>query len=185
MEKNNLKHFTFLLISFLMLSFASCSKDDDDNGNPSQSIELNINNSPINTFSDLSGITYRVPNLTGTKSLTATIFIDEDNSTHLSIQFLNLDLDNIKVGDDLSNHKSYEVTLFYKKEMYLLNNLFVNADKFKQYKGQVVITEYDKSKQSMKLEFKNITLPLNKNMYPDYNFLMKVNGYIKCDIETE
>lgn len=184
MEKNNLKYFTFLLISFLMLIFSSCSKDDD-NDNHSQSIELSINNSPINTFVDLSGITYRVPNLTGTKSLTATIFIDEDNSTHLSIQFLNLDLDNIKIGDDLSNHKSYEVTLYYKKEMYLLNNLFVNADKFQQYKGQVVVTEYDKSKQSMKLEFKNITLPLNKNMYPDYNFLIKVNGYIKSGIEIE
>jgi hypothetical protein len=31
MEKNNLKYYTLLVISFLMLSFASCSKDDDDN----------------------------------------------------------------------------------------------------------------------------------------------------------
>lgn len=68
--------------------------------------------------------------------------------------------------------------------MYLLNNLFVdNKTKFDQYKGQVLVKEYDKSNQIMTLEFKNITLPLNKNMYPDYNSLMKVNGYIKCKID--
>ncbi|MDH6311180.1 hypothetical protein M2451_004111 [Dysgonomonas sp. PFB1-18] len=187
MKKNNFKNSIYLVLILISgFIFSSCSDDEEDKDNDSQSIELAINNNSVNVFSDLSTITYRVPNLTGTKSLTATIFIDEDNSTFLSIQLLNLDLDNIKVGDDLANHKSYEVTLYYKKEMYLLNNSFVsNKDKFNEYKGQVVVTEYDKSKQNIKLEFKNITLPLNKNMYPDYNYLMKVKGYIKCNIETE
>lgn len=184
MKNNNLKHLIILVLLISGFTLSSCS--DDDNDSHSQSIGLNINNNPVNIFADLSGITYRVPNLTGTKSLTTTIFIDESNSTHLSIQFLNLDLDDINVGDDLSNHKSYEVTLYYKKEMYLLNNSFVsNKDRFEEYKGQVIVTEYNKSNQIIKLEFKDITLPLNKNMYPDYNYLMKVNGHIKCEIEIE
>lgn len=178
-----------ILITMLLMTiiFISCSYDDDgDISEGKVSAELNINDKKAEVISDLSNIAFRIPNLTGTKSLTATIFINEDNSTHLSIQFLDLDLEDINVGDDLSNNKWYETTLYYKKEMYLLNNLFVeNKNKFEQYKGQVIVKEYDKSNQIIKLEFKNITLPLNRNMYPDYNSLMKINGHIKCKIDID
>lgn len=185
------KYFNFISVLFIIcclsISFSSCGSDSDDEDNDGENLvstELTINGTKIKVFSDLSGIVYRVPNQTGTKSLTATVFIDEANSTYFSVQFLNLDLGSINVGDNLANLKSYEATLYYKKEMYLLNNLFVdNKTKFEQYKGQVLVKEYDTSNQIMTLEFKNIILPLNKSMYPDYNSLMKVNGYIKCKIE--
>jgi len=188
MKKNNFYLLNLLLIVCFGFGLVSCSDDENDNNsdNHSKSVELTINNKPVNTFSDFNNITYRVPNLTGSKSLTAAIYIDEDNSSYLSIKFLNLDLENINVNDDLSNHKSYEVILYYEKEMYLLNDAFVtNKDRYQEYKGQVIVSEYDKSKQNMKLEFKNITLPLNRNMYPDYNHLLKVNGHIKCNIDIE
>ncbi|MBD8387914.1 lipocalin family protein [Dysgonomonas sp. BGC7] len=38
MEKNNLKYFTLLVISFLMLSVSSCSKDDEDNDSNNKSL---------------------------------------------------------------------------------------------------------------------------------------------------
>ncbi|NDV78611.1 hypothetical protein [Dysgonomonas sp. 511] len=189
------KNLLFILSIFVFsISFVACSDDDDDVfENGSTSTSLNIDGISVSTSSFLSNISYSTPNLTGSASLNISIWLGDDNGNNEDVEYgiftisiLKISLEDIQVGDNLANNKNYDVKLLYQKENYWLNNLFVpNEEKYDKYKGQAIVTEFDKSSQIMKVEFKNIILPLNRNWYPDYNYLMKVNGHIKCKIEMD
>lgn len=182
MKKNLLFTLSILLFS---ISFVACGSDDgnDDTGN--NSANLYVNDRAINLIQDLNTITYNYKS--GSNNiidLDAIFYADDNKVTTLSIQVLNLDINNIKVGDNLSEQKYYEVMLLQDDGTYVLNDALVtNKTQYNEYRGKVIVKSYNKDSKTIQLEFNEITIPLMQNMYPNFNKLAKIKGHISATME--
>lgn len=182
MKKNLLFILSILLLS---ISFVACGGDDDNDNTVNNSANLYVNDRAINLIQDLNTITYNYKS--GSNNiidLDVIFYADDDRVTTLSIQVLNLDMNNIKVGDNLSEQKYYEVMLLKDGGTYVLNDALVtNKTLYNEYKGQVLVKAFNKDKKTIQLEFSEITVPLMQNMYPNFNKLAKIKGHISATME--
>lgn len=181
-NKNLLLILSILLFS---ISLASCSSDDDNDDTGNNSANLYVNDRAINLIQDLNTITYNYKS--GSDNiidLDAILYADDDKVTTLSIHILNLDMNNIKVGDNLAEQKYYEVMLLQSDGTYILNDALVtNKTQYNEYKGKVIVKSFNKESKTIQLEFSEITIPLMQNMYPNFNKLVKIKGHISATME--
>jgi len=187
MKKNIFQILTVLFISSLI--FSSCSDDDenDDNGNNGNtSVELYVNDTKQNTklFLETVPLVYDNGGTYGKSSFTINISFNKDDNPYLfTMMFKEISLSNINIGDDLTKiSNDYFYSLSYKNDSYWLNKSDINKNDFKDYQGTVIVKEFDKVKNIMKLEFSNIKIPILKNLKPSNEKITTVRGFAKDEI---
>lgn len=181
MKKNILFILSILVFSTV---FVSCGDDEDEQSDSSAT--LYVDDRQINVIQDLNVIWYRYKYESKTIfDMNVYIYADDADVGIFSIQLLNLDMDKIEVGDNLSDEKNYTVNLAQKGGGYTLNDLIVtDKDRYEQYKGKVIVKAIDKNKKTIQLDFSNITLPLHSTSDgPNFKYLAKVKGSISATME--
>ena len=157
MKKVKLLYLLASCLTFSLLS-TSCSDDDDDNNESNSNIELYINGvkQKINNFVD-SPIIYD-----NNEFQFSTYFGDEESGNIIFFNFDDISLNDLAVGDDLTNKTSWgDYDLFYENDFYKLfdNHPVLTNTQYKQYLGQAIVKEFDKNNGTIKVEFSNIKIP--------------------------
>lgn len=182
------KKLLFILsIVFLGLSFASCGDEEDKAENGSY-IELFINGDKQTIKGDniISPITYDSGGTYGEPSLFFYIYCDDKDNEDGGFfpDFTGISLDEIKVGDDLITKCSdFYYLLGYKDDSYILDKKSSSKSEFEGYQGKAIVKEYDKSNKIIKVEFSDITMPIQKGIYPSNEKTATVKCVIRYQID--
>lgn len=184
MKKNLLLVLSILSLSFL---FVACSDDDnDDYGNSSIELYINGERQAIKGDNIISPITYDSGGTYDEPSLFFYIYSDDKDSEDNGFfpDFTGISLDDIKVGDDLvAKSSEFYYILMYKDDSYVLDEEICKKKDFKNYQGKAIVKEYDKSKKVIKVEFSDITMPIQKGVYPSNDKTATVKCIIKYKID--
>lgn len=178
MKKNLLFTLSILLLS---ISFVSCSSDDDnDNTDNNSFIELYIND----IKQKVSENNNLIAPIVYDDGLVFYIYYNGSSGDGFWLNFDGVSLDNLKIGDDLVKKSTdYNYQLEFENDHYGLLKSYTEVSQFKDYQGQALVTEFDKSKKIIQVEFTNMKLPLFKGITPSNDKVAKVKCTIKYNIE--
>lgn len=178
MKKNLLFALSILLFS---ISFASCSSDDDNDYTENNSfIELYIND----VKQKVSENNNLIAPIVYDDGLAFYIYYNGGSGNGFWLNFDGISLDNLKVGDDLVKKSTeYDYQLEFESDHYWLLKSYTEASQFKDYQGQALVSEFDNSNKTIKVEFTNIKLPILKGITPSNDKVAKVKCTIKYKID--
>lgn len=181
MKKTYFKFLNALVILCVSLSLASCSDDDDDiqgGGNPEIEFYLNDVKQDIYHYEHVI-----VPlQYESTEAVLDAIIAFDGGKSSVRLSFWGGKLEDMKVGDDLVNTTKFSYIMSYKNEIYSLEKGDTDKTSFKGYGGSVIVREINHSKKTMKIEFSNITLPIEKNYSISNSKTVKIRGSVKDEI---
>lgn len=184
------KNLLFILsIIILSISFVSCSSDNDDEaGTGVGTINLYIDGNKMNTNTTilLSSISYEKPTITYPKSeFSIMIMFGDDSSQNAFFNFEGIDLDGLKVGDDLVNLcDDYSYQISYGGNEYWLNSKISWYNEFASGKGKFVVKELNSDKTVVNIEFQDVKLPvLGSSLKPDKTKIIDIKGNMNYSID--
>jgi len=162
----------------------SCSSNDDEIDDNKEggksSIELYIND----VKQKVSENNNQAAPIVYDDGLTFYIYYNGGSGDGFWMNFDGVSLDNLKVGDNLiTKSTKYDYQLEFENNHYWLLKAYTQMSQFKDYQGQALVTEYDKSNKILKVEFTNLKLPLFKGVNPSNEKVATVKCIIKYKIE--
>lgn len=187
MKKNYFKFLSVLvMVCCFSFTFSSCS-DDDNHGSGNTEIEFYINDVKQTTHLDILTIPLQYSDMPPIGAvLDVIVTFDEGNNLtnpySARLSFRGVKLENMKVGDDLVTTTNFSYLMYYKNETYSLEKEDTNKTSFKGYGGSVIIKEINLGNRTMKVEFSNITIPIEKNFTISNSKTVKVKGSVKDEI---
>lgn len=186
------KHILFILsVIIFSLPFVSCSSDDDEDNNGSQlgTINLFIDGNKMNTNTTFlaSSISYDKPTITFPKSeFSIMIIFGDDESQSAFFNFKEVDLEKMKVGDDLLKLcKDYGYQITYLGDEYWLHSDINWFNEFTDGKGKFIVKELNTEKTIINIEFQDIKIPVLEGslLKPDRSKMIDIKGNIKYEID--
>ncbi len=185
--KKNLLQIISILFLFPLLTI-SCSDDENENSGNANT-ELYVDDIKKNTSLEIYTVPIQYSTTNNSHSLSIIIsFIENGNQSNpygLMMSFKGYKLENMNVGDDLTQITTYSYLLLsYNGNNYGLSKSDATKNEFKGYQGQVIIKELNLDKMIMKVELSGIILPKYKNSItnPTNEETLKIRGYIKDEI---
>jgi len=177
-----------LSILIFSVSFNACSSDDDSTETGTGTINLYIDGNKMNTNTKVavSTINYDKPTITFPESqFSIMIMFGKDESESAFFNFKKINLNELKVGDDLvklCDDFGYQV--YYQGNVYWLHSDIHSYKDFLDGKGKFIVKEFNSDKTVINIEFQDVKIPiLNSSLNPDKSKIIDIKGNIKYNID--
>ena len=182
--------FFILSIFVLSISFIACSKDDDNDDTSTNigTVNLYIDGNKINTNSVagemFNSIQYEAPSISFPTPNLSIMIAWGDGSESAFFYFDGINLNTLKVGDDLAQLCSrYDYQISYEKNAYWLQSKIDWYNEFANGKGKFIVKELNADKTVINIEFQDLNIPILKNLKPDRSKMIKIKGNMKYSID--
>lgn len=187
MKKNLLFVLSILVFS---LSFISCG-DDEDNDTDSTNLGTAvcyIDDKKVTQKTNIaiSSIHYDKPTTTFPTPEFSMMIMFNDEGENAFFHFEGINLDNLKVGDDLVKLcDDYGYQISYEGNEYWLQSDISWYDEFDSGKGKFIVKELNADKTVIHIEFQDIKVPILKGslIKPDRSKMIDVKGSMKYTID--